>query len=82
MNELKPNRNTVNEQCPKLHIPHFTAQTDRLRSKTPQNKTRLIKQDGTYFTKSEQEEFWYELDKLFEWMQDQEKQEREGYRNT
>ena len=46
-------------------IPHFTERTykllEHLRSKKPKIVKRLIKEDGTYFSEREENEFYYEL---------------------
>jgi len=71
-------------------IPHFTEATyillNRLRSKKPEivdgeiKVKRLMKENGTYFTDQEQEEYYYELDQLFNWMSEQEEREKQEER--
>ena len=81
------NVNLRSEQRPKRPIPHFTQSTyillEHLRSKKPQivngiiikRIPRLRKENGTYFTDQEEEECYYELDKLYDdWNREQEKE--------
>ena len=80
------NVNVRSEPRPTIPIPHFTQATyillNQLRSKKPKIvdgeikvKNRLMKENGTYFTDQEEEEYYYELDEFFKWMSEQKEQE-------
>ena len=81
------NVNVRSEPWPKRPIPHFTQDTykliERLRSKKPEfvdgeiKVNRLLKENGTYFTDQEEEEYYYELHQFFEWMSEQEEREKQ-----
>jgi hypothetical protein len=36
-----------------------------------------LKENGTYFTDQEEEEYYYELHQFFEWMSEQEEKEKQ-----
>ena len=81
------NVNVRSEPRPTRHIPHFTQDTykliEQLRSKKPEfvdgeiKVNRLLKENSTYFTDQEEEDYYYELDQFFNWMQEQKDKEKD-----
>ena len=78
------NVNVRSEPRPIIPIPHFTQSTytllECLRLNKPRPRNRLIKENGTYFTHQEEEEYYYKLNEFFEYMSEQEDREREEER--